>query len=242
MDIDLRADAHVHTAFGSGRDSVGELVVAAERIGLTDLTFADRVGPDSTWLPAYEEAIRRAQRRTEVRLHVAVEVEVVGDEGWLAFPTDLRGLDSVAVVVSRLPYHDLLLDPGQVRRMIEARTLTTRDVVEVAVAATIGAIERSGRYAPTRLTRPLELLAHAGVDEVDVPEPLLLDLAAACRQNHIAVEVSEAWQRPSLSLAGRFAAARVRLVAASDAYDADHVGRWRYVLRLSDLLSPVPQD
>lgn len=247
MDIDLRVDAHVHTAFGKGRDSVGELVVAAEAHGLTEVVFADRVEPDQVqptagWLPAYEEAIRRAQRRTEVRLRVAVEVEVVGPEGWLAFPADLRGLDSITVAVSRLPYQDRLLEPDRLRRMIEARAVTPADVTEIAVGATIAAVERSARYVPTRLARPLDVLAKAGVDEAAVPDALLADLATACRAGHVAVEASEAWQRPSLDLAERLVAAGVQLVAASDAYDADHIGRWRYLLRLADRLSPVRQD
>jgi histidinol phosphatase-like PHP family hydrolase len=69
--LDLTTDAHVHTGFAAGRDSVGVIVSAADRVGLSTITFADQVGPDTTWLPAYADAIRRARRRTELTLRVA---------------------------------------------------------------------------------------------------------------------------------------------------------------------------
>ena len=63
--IDFSADGHVHSAFSSGRDSVNALVASAERAGLSELTFADRVGPDTSWLGPYLSSIQRAQQRTE---------------------------------------------------------------------------------------------------------------------------------------------------------------------------------
>src|SRR5687768_12750730 len=71
--IDLTADAHVHTGFAIGRDSVGAIVTAAERAGLEEVTFADIVTPASTWLPVYQKSILRAQQRTELTLRIAVE-------------------------------------------------------------------------------------------------------------------------------------------------------------------------
>src|SRR5215468_4285620 len=101
--LDLTVDAHVHTGFAAGRDSVGVVVSAADRAGLTALTFADQVGPETTWLNAYADAVRRARRRTEMNLRVAAEIEVVQPDGWLAWPSDLSQLEAVSVAVSRLP-------------------------------------------------------------------------------------------------------------------------------------------
>src|SRR5690348_15368789 len=72
--LDLTTDAHVHTGFSAGRDAVGVVVSAADLAGLSAITFADQVGPDSTWLPAYASSVRRAQRRTEIRLRIAAEI------------------------------------------------------------------------------------------------------------------------------------------------------------------------
>src|SRR5690349_25146007 len=88
--IDLSRDAHVHTAYAAGHDSVSILVAAAEAAGITELTFADRVGSDTGWLSSYIATIPRAQKRTDVVLRPGVEVEAIGVDVWLAFPSDLR--------------------------------------------------------------------------------------------------------------------------------------------------------
>src|SRR5690349_22636076 len=108
-------DAHVHTGFAAGRDSVGVVVSAADQAGLTAVTFADQVSPDTTWLSAYADAVRRARRRTEMTLRVAAEVEVVTADGWLAWPVDLGHLEAVSVSVSRLPYGPEPLSPREIR-------------------------------------------------------------------------------------------------------------------------------
>src|SRR3954449_6876604 len=99
----MTIDAHVHTGFAAGRDSVGVVASAADQAGLTALTFADQVGPETTWLSAYADAVRRARQRTELTLRVAAEVEVVQPDGWLAWPADLSHLEAVSVDVSRFP-------------------------------------------------------------------------------------------------------------------------------------------
>jgi len=230
--LDLTVDAHVHTGFAAGRDSVGVVVSAADRAGLTGLTFADQVGPDTTWLPAYADAVRRARRRTELTLRVAAEVEVVQPDGWLAWPADLGHLEAVSVAVSRLPLAAGPLAAREVRARLAAGELGAEQVVESLIAATVRGLERASRYAPTQLARPLGLLAQVGVDDTAVTPALLAALAAACRETGTAVEISEAWRSPSAALVAMLRAAGVTLVAASDARYAGEVGRWQYVRRV----------
>src|SRR5688572_24727391 len=109
--IDLSRDAHVHSAFSAGHDSISVLVAAAEAAELTELTIADRVGPDTSWLPSYLATIQRAQQRTDVVLRRGVEVEAIGVDGWLAFPSDLGQLEVISVGLSRLPMPSGLLGP-----------------------------------------------------------------------------------------------------------------------------------
>ena len=230
--LDLTVDAHVHTGFAAGRDSVGVIVSAADQAGLTSLTFADQVGPDTTWLPAYADAVRRARRRTELTLRVAAEVEVVQPDGWLAWPADLGHLEAVSVAVSRLPLAAGPLGPREVRAQLAAGDLTGEQVVESLITATVRGIERASRYAPTQLARPLGLLAQVGLDDTAVTADLLAALAAACRETGTAVEISEAWRSPSAGLVARLREAQVTLVAASDARYAGELGRWQYVRRV----------
>ena len=231
-DLDLRADAHVHTGFAAGRDSVGVIVSAADRAGLTAVTFADQVGPETAWLPAYADTIRRAQQRTELTLRVAAEVEVVRPDGWLAWPADLGQLEAVSVAVSWLPLAEGPVCPRDVRTMLAAGLLGPEQVAEAVVTATIKGIERASRYAPVQLARPLSLLAQVGLDDSAVTPEILDALAVACRFTGTAVEISEAWRSPAPRLVAMLREADVAMVAASDARYAGEVGQWQYLRRV----------
>ncbi|MEV6344528.1 hydrolase [Actinoplanes sp. NPDC051851] len=230
--LDLSVDAHVHTGFAAGRDAVGVVVSAADRTGLSALTFADQAGPDTTWLTAYADAVRRARHRTEMTLRVAVEVEVVRADGWIALPADLAQLDALSVAVSDLPLGDQLLDAREVRSRITAGELTGERVAEALIAATVKGLERASRYVPTQLARPLALLAQAGVDDAVVSADLIAELATACRSTGTVVEVSEAWRSPSPRVVALLRETGVPLVPASDARYAAEVGHWHYLRRL----------
>lgn len=230
--LDPTVDAHVHSGFAAGHDTINAIVSAAQQAGLRRVTFADQVGPDCAWLPAYRESVLRAQRRTDLNLRISVEIEVIRPNGWLAFPAELCGLDAVTVAVSRLPLGDRLIEPAEARAMLATGELRRSDVIELVVSATVLGIERAGRYAPTQLARPLGLLAELGIDEDEVDEPLLRECVEGCRLTNTLVEVSEAWRRPSVRLARMLRVHGVSLAAASDARYAAQVGRWRYVREL----------
>ena len=230
--LDLSVDGHVHTGFAAGRDSVGLVVSAADRAGLTAVTFADQVGPDTTWLPAYADAIRRARSRTELTLRIAAEVEVVQPDGWLAWPGDISQLEMVSVAVSRLPMADGPVAAREVRAMLATGELTPGQIAEIVVTTTIKGLERASRYAFTQLARPLSLLTQVGVEDTVVTDDVLGALADACRTSGTAVEVSEAWRNPSPRIITELREVGVPLVAASDARYAGDVGRWQYVRRV----------
>jgi histidinol phosphatase-like PHP family hydrolase len=230
--LDLTVDAHVHTGFAAGRDSVGVVVAAADQAGLTALTFADQAGPDTGWLAAYADAVRRARPRTAMKLRVAAEVEVVRPDGWLALPADIGHLEALSVAVSHLPLGAGLLGPREVRTMLSAGELTAEQVAESLVSATVHGLARASRYAPTQLARPLGLLAQVGLDDAVIVPDLLGALAAACRETGTVVEISEAWRSPSARLVAMLRDAQVTLVPASDARYADEVGRWQYLRRV----------
>ncbi len=238
--IDLSRDAHVHTAFAAGHDSVSVVVAAAEAAGLTELTFADRVGSDTGWLPSYIATIQRAQKRTDVVLRRGVEVEAIGVDGWLAFPSDLGQLEVISLGISRLPTPAGLLGPDLVRAQLDSGALTAAEVSERLVGVLCLAMERVGRYAPTTLARPLEFLAQAGIGESTVDDAVLATLADACRSTNTAVELSERHRLPTRRVALAMAAAGVTLVAASDAYISRDVGRWQYLEDLATDLSATP--
>jgi putative hydrolase len=237
--FDLTVDAHAHSAFSAGRDSVLVLVAAAEEAGLRELWLADRAGPDTGWLPAYLATIQRAQQRTEVVVRPGIEVEAIGSDGWMAFPGDLAGLEFVSVAVGRLPMPAGLAGPDTVRALVAQRMLDPVEVVEMLVSVTIRAIERVSRYAPTTLARPLEFLARAGIGDVHVSEAAADALSAACRHTGTAIEVSERHRAPTPRLARAMFASGVRMLPASDCYLARELGQWRYVRQLGTELSAL---
>ncbi|MET0422635.1 MAG: hydrolase [Actinoplanes sp.] len=230
--LDLTTDAHVHTGFSAGRDSVGVVVSAADQAGLTSLTLADQVGPETGWLSAYADAVRRARQRTEITLRIAAEVEVVQPDGWLAMPADLSHLEVLSVAVSGLPLTAGTYGPREVRAMLSTGDLTAEQVAEGLVEATVKGLGRASRYAPTQLARPLSLLAQVGLDDAVMTPDLIGALAAACRETGTQVEISEAWRSPSPRLVAMLRAAQVALVPASDARYAAEVGRWHYLRRV----------
>lgn len=230
--LDLTMDAHVHTGFAAGRDSVGVVVSAADRAGLTSLTFADQVGPDTTWLPAYADAIRRARSRTEAVLRIGAEVEVVRPDGWLAWPTDLAHLEAVSVAVSRLPSATGPLGPREVRSLLATGEMTADQVVEIVMTATVEGLEHASRYVPAQLARPLNLLTQVGIDDEILTDDVLARLIDACAGTGAVVEISEAWRSPSIQLVARLREAGVPLIAASDARYAAEVGQWHYLRRV----------
>jgi hypothetical protein len=229
---DLTADKHTHTAFADGRDSVGVMVTAAERAGLRELVIGDRAGAGTTWLPAYTSAIRRAQRRTDLRLRAAVEVEVVRADGWLDLPEDLGGLELLSVAVSRVPLPGGPAPAEEVRAALRSGRSHPAAIVDLLIGATIAGLERASRYAPTQLARPLCLLSQVGLDMDALPDAVLVDLAVACRATGTVVEVSEAWRAPTPHVAYRLAMAGAALVAAGDAMDAARLGQWEYLRTL----------
>jgi putative hydrolase len=237
--LDLNVDSHVHTAFSAGRDSVSLVVAAAERAGLTELVICDEAGPATRWLPSYLASIQRAQQRTDVVLRAGIEVEAIGTDGWLAFPSDLGGLDVVSVAVGALPMPSGLAGPETIRALVDSGVLTVANVVEMLVTVTARAIERVNRYAPTRLARPLAFLSRAGFTDADIDDTAVAELAGMCRLTNTQVEVSERHLAPSARIAGLFQANGARLVAASDARQASDVGRWRHVERVSGDLALV---
>ena len=230
--LDLTIDAHVHTGFAAGRDAVGVVVSAADAAGLSALTFADQAGPETAWLPAYADSVRRAQRRTEMRLRLAAEVEVVRPDGWLALPADPSSLDAFSVAVSALPLPTGVFGPREVRAMLIAGTISADRVAEALLTATTRGLERASRYAPAQLARPLCLIAQVGLDEAVLTPDLIDALATTCRATGTVVEISEAWRSPSPRVVALLRAAGVAVVPASDARYAAEVGRWQYLRRV----------
>src|SRR5205823_7974181 len=173
--------------------------------------------------------VTQAPKRTRQGLPGRGQGGVRRPDGRVALPADLGELEAISISLAGVPLPAGLTPPERVRALIRAGELRASEVTELVVEATVNAVERSSRYAPTQLARPLGVLAALGIDEAELDEHGIRRLVDACRTARVVVEVSEAWRTPSLRLARALAAAGVPLVAASDTADASQLGRWRYV-------------
>src|SRR6185312_7908079 len=134
---------------------------------------------------------------------------VVRLDGWVAMPSDMGGLEALSLALYGVPMPEELAEPARVRDLLQFGAVQARDIVEMVIGATIRGLERTSRYAPTQLARPLSVLAEVGVREADIDDSALRWLAAGCKATHATVEVSEAWRAPSRRLARSFAEAGV---------------------------------
>ena len=137
-----------------------------------------------------------------------------------------------SVAVSRLPHAGGTLGPREVRSRLTTGELAAEQVVEIVVNATVLGLERSSRYVPTQLARPLNLLTQVGLDALVLTDDVVRRLTDACAATGALVEISEAWRSPSAQMVARLREAGVPMVAASDARYAAEVGNWQYLRRL----------
>jgi putative hydrolase len=237
--LDLRADHHARTLFCGGADTLVEVVRSAERAGLTTVGITDWLPADADWLPAYASAIDRARGRTHLRLLAGAAAEILDRDGTLDLPHQLVGVDHIAVVSRRLPLDSGPAATAEVQRLLHSGALAPRDAVEILVTGYLNALDAAAQRAQAVLARPFSILPEIGLTEDEVDDAALAAVVDACRATGAAVEVNEAWQCPSPRVACALAEAGVRLVAASDAYDARDVGKWSHVLTVAVELSGV---
>ena len=84
-------DMHVYSTFSDGQNPIEEIIDEAERIGLTEIVFADHVRSDSEWLPDYVAEVSRCRGANPIALHCAVEAKILDISGRLDLPQRLGG-------------------------------------------------------------------------------------------------------------------------------------------------------
>jgi putative hydrolase len=237
----LDEDFHVHSTFSDGTDSVEANIDAAARRGLTRLGCVDHVRRDATYVPAYVEAVRALRGLVPLDLSIGVEAKILDASGTLDLPPELADIDFVYVADHQFPDEAGPVSPRAIRDAIAANELTSVEVVEELVNATIAAMER---YAPDFrivLTHPFSILPKLGLDESTVTDEAIGRLLAAARMTESAIEVSERWRCPGERVVHMAAAHHVRLVASTDSHCAADIGQYSYVANVSASLSGALQ-
>ncbi|MFE5791495.1 PHP domain-containing protein [Streptomyces sp. NPDC056503] len=225
----LRADLHTHTDFSDGHDPLGAVVAAAAAAGLDALVVTDHVRADTTYLPAYVEAVRAARATAPLELVCGVEAKILDTEGRIDLPEDLAGIGHVALADHRFPLPDGPAHPDSVRALLDDGGLVPEEALRLLVLATARAVERVPAGRTAHVAHLFSVLPKAGLDEDGVDAALLEPLARACRERDAAVELNEKWRCPSVRTARLLHRAGVRLAAGSDAHRAEDVGRFPWV-------------
>jgi putative hydrolase len=238
--ISVRQDMHVHSTFSDGKNTIEENVAEAERLGLLELTCVDHVRADTDWLEDYIAAVRRVSATTSVVLRCAIETKLLDTAGNLDLPADVSGVDVIYVADHQVPLADGPQTPKEVKALILDGTLSPAEVIEAIVTSTANALRR---HSPVVIAHLFSVLPKLGLEEHQVPQDLLEDLAEATAQTAARIEVSERWRCPNTRTLRPFLDRGVQLLFSTDSHRRETIGRYDYCERilceLSDTESPV---
>ena len=226
MTIDEGADWHTHSTTSDGADSLSDMVTAGASAGLHTIGLSDHVRAGTTWLPEYVETVRSLPTEA-IRVRCGIEVKMLDSRGRLDLPPTLPRLDYLLVADHQFPGDDGPTHPGAVAAAVASGAITPQGAIEQIVVATCAAL-RAAPY-PAIVAHLFSLLPKCGLDEADVSQELLDELASAALETDSAVEINEKWRCPSKRSVAHLAARGVRLTAGSDAHRTSEVGRWSYL-------------
>ena len=225
----LTQDMHIYSTFSDGQNTIEENVAEAERIGLTELVFADHVRADSKWIPAYVAAVRKCREQTSVVLHCALEAKILDIYGCLDLPGKLMGIDAVYLVGHQAPSPDGPMNPRSTRERIEAGELDPQMVLRWMVNGTAAAVRHQDHAVIAHLFGVLPTL---GLNEGDVPLELIDMLAIAAAESDARIAVDETWRCPTPRTLRPFLHHGVPLLLSTGSQNRETIGRYEYCARV----------
>jgi putative hydrolase len=245
--VALDEDYHVHSVFSDGISTIDENVIVARQRGLRTLCLVDHVRADSTWVGDFVREVWPLRALAGIRILAGVEAKILDRAGRLDLPASIDGVDMVLIADHQFPGDTGPVDPRAMGAALAAGQATAPDVISCLVEATASAVQRvasaapeSGPAAPESASAaPRPLIAHLfsvlpkmGLDESQVPDPLLGMLAEQARSAGALVEVNEKWGCPSARTLRAFQQAGVPLVASTDSHDCTAIGSYAAVRRI----------
>ena len=231
-------DAHTHTTFSDGRNTVIENVRAAEAVGLECVAITDHVYLDTTDLDDRLREIQRAAERSPTTVLPGAECTVLDPEGHLSIaPTDAGRLKFILADFSGMTQGIARDVPADPLRVIENVFRALESVVRGEVVHALGHPFNLGRF-------------QAVIYPEALPHSRLRELARLMFDREVAFEIMNQmyWWYPDLSVAEFtrqyaellrvFQQENVKFVVGSDARSAGAVGSsyWcRRVMRLAGI-------
>jgi putative hydrolase len=219
----LTQDMHVYSTFSDGQNTIEENVAEAERLGLTEVTFADHVRSDSKWVPDYVAAVRKCREQTPIVLHCAVEAKILDIYGHLDLPRELIGVDAVYGVSHQAPSPDGPMNPRSTRERIEAGELDPQMILHWMAAGTAAALHCHERVVIAHLFSALPTL---GLGEGDVSPELVDSLATAAAESDAQIVVDERRRCPTARTLRPFLRHGVPVILGSGSKNRETIGRY----------------
>ncbi len=225
-------DAHIHTNVSEGRDSLREMIRAAEAAQLQLAVVADSYELAGDDLRDRVRDIVKADATTGVMIVPAIETAILDSAGTIALSKELASLAPVVYAHFGGRTQGIAHDPPASKyrylaNIFEALLGAVNDPVITALARPFNIGQFPAPMAPSQLPR-------SGLDE----------LAAAMFESEVAFEITNQmhWWFPELSvdeftreyagLLSVFSARNVKFLVSSDARSAGAVGNLDYVVRL----------
>lgn len=242
----MKYDLHTHSLFSDGRDSVWEMVRAAEAAGLdilaiTDHLEADRWGnPIADWVDSLMREVEAIRREAKVRLLVGVEASLLDLKGRTTITPQLY--NRVDLVLCGIEWGT----EGIAQNPPENKVALQRNLVVA--------------YGNLAMNPWVDIIAHP-LNLGRFPLPLRLseiavsairEIAAALREGNKAFELNNTlwWWFPQQSpkevlreyarIVEEFAVAGVKFTWGSDAHSLHGVGNLHWAEQLARLIGLKP--
>ncbi|MFN3422212.1 MAG: PHP domain-containing protein [Armatimonadota bacterium] len=242
----MRYDLHSHSLFSDGRDSVWDMLKAAEAAGLdtfavTDHVEADRWGnPIADWIEALLREAEAIRGKTKVRLLVGIEASLLDLKGHATVNPKLYSMVDLVLCGVEWGTLGIAQNPPENKVALQRNLVTAYG--NLALNPWVDIISHPfnlGRFpTPLRLSE----LATSAIREI----------AAAFREGNKAFELNNTlwWWFPNQSpeevlrecvrIVEEFAIAGVKFVWGSDAHSLHGVGNLRWAERLAQTVGLSP--
>ena len=229
-------DAHTHTSFSDGRNTVAEMVQVAEAVGLDALAITDHISPETSDLEQRIAEIERVAATTRVAVLAGAEAPILAADGRLGISASQAArLKLVLAEIGGGTIGIATDPPASPGRLMDNIFDALEAVVSGGVARVLAHPFNLGRF-------------EAAVYPDDLPRSRLRNLARLMSQRNVAFEIMNhmCWWFPGMpveemtrqyaSVLSIFGQENCKFVVGSDAHCAHGVGNtwWsRRVMRVA---------
>jgi putative hydrolase len=211
---DMKIDLHLHANFADGRNSVEEMIQAANEKGLKKVAIAEHVRRDSGWIDRYIKEVLDGRKYSTSKVLLGFETKLLDFDGTLDIPREAEeNAELIICSLHRIPgLHEMEgditiseLDPEK------ARNFYIRSIKAICQNGSVDIIGH-----------PFDLLNRYKVQLPDETE--MHDLARYIASSGKGVEINTHYNVPPVEFIRICKSYGVKFSIGSDAHDVSRVG------------------